>query len=407
MGVHVSLWIGFAAAVVLLVVLSRRSLALGLAAAALVLGAATLSPAEIGAALWKTVSDPSVLLLALVVLLIPVLGGAMGVSGQMARLVDNLHVGVRPFLALAPGLLGMLPMPGGALLSAPLVERGAGHVAADVKAAANVWFRHVLLIVYPLGSALIASAKIAGLDVYATIPYLAPAFALSLLLGGVFLLRKAPRKSAVPAEPGACGEATAFSLRDLLVPLGILLAAPALDLILASAVQLPIREVGTAAGVLLSLALSAAVGRIGPKQLLRVAVRARPWTYAAIVVAMFAFLNVFASSGAPERLAEMSLSPLALCVGVAFALGLVTGRIEAPLAVILPIYASTYGPITLPGFAVAYYAAFLGYVVTPVHPCVSVSVEYFDTSIGALVRRLAPPVVVGAGVTLLVGLVVF
>ncbi len=395
------LWIGFAAAVVLLVLLSRRSLALGLAAAALVLGVMTLSPAGIGAALWKTVSDPSVLLLALVVLLIPVLGGAMGVSGQMARLVDSLRVGVRPFLALAPGLLGMLPMPGGALLSAPLVERGAGHVAADVKAAANVWFRHVLLIVYPLGSALIASAKIAGLDVYATIPYLAPAFALSLLLGGVFLLRKAPRKSGAPTE------AAAFSLRDLLVPLGILLAAPALDLVLASAFRLPIREVGTAAGVLLSLALSAAVGRIGPRKLLRVAVRARPWTYAAIVVAMFSFLNVFASSGAPERLAEMSLSPLALCVGVAFALGLVTGRIEAPLAVILPIYASTHGPITLPGFAVAYYAAFLGYVVTPVHPCVSVSVAYFDTSIGALMRRLAPPVVVGAAVTLVVGLVVF
>ncbi|MEN6369381.1 MAG: DUF401 family protein [Thermotogota bacterium] len=394
------LWIGFAAAVVLLVLLSRRSLALGLAAAALVLGAMTLSPAEIGAALWKTVSDPSVLLLALVVLLLPVLGGAMGVSGQMARLVDNLHVGVRPFLALAPGLLGMLPMPGGALLSAPLVERGAGHVAADVKAAANVWFRHVLLIVYPLGSALIASAKIAGLDVYATIPHLAPAFALSLLLGGVFLLRKAPRKSEVPA-------AAAFSLRGLLVPLGILLAAPALDLVLASAFRLPIREVGTAAGVLLSLALSAAVGRIGPKKLLRVAVRARPWTYAAIVLAMFAFLNVFASSGAPERLAGMSLSPLALCVGVAFALGLVTGRIEAPLAVILPIYASAYGPMTLPGFAVAYYAAFLGYVITPVHPCVSVSVAYFKTSIAALVRRLAPPVLVGAVVTLLVGLVVF
>jgi integral membrane protein (TIGR00529 family) len=406
--VAVLLWVGFAVAVVLLVALSRFGLALGLAVGALALGAFALSPAEIGAALWQTVSDPSVLVLALVVLLIPVLGGVMEASGQMARLVGNLRVGVRPFLALAPGLLGMLPMPGGALLSAPLVERGAGHVAPDVKAAANVWFRHVLLLVYPLGSSLIASAKVAGLDVYATIPYLAPAFALSVLLGGVFLLRNAHPKRADEETGSASQDARGpFSLRDLLVPLGILLVAPALDLALASTVTLPVREIATAAGVVLSLALSLVVGRVGPKRLLRIVSRARPWTYAAIIVAMFAFLNVFASSGVPERLAAMRLPPLALCLGVGFALGLITGRIEASLAVVLPIYASAHGPMTLPGFALAYYAAFLGYVVTPVHPCISVSVAYFKTSIGALVRRLALPVLIGAAVALLVGWFVF
>jgi len=394
---------------VLLVVLSRWGLALGLAVAALVLGAFSLSLAELEAALWKTVSDPSVLLLSGVVFLIPVLGGVMQASGQMARLVGNLRVGVRPFLALAPGLLGMLPMPGGALLSAPLVEQGAGHVDADVKAAANVWFRHVLLIVYPLGSSLIAGAKVAGLDVYATIPYLAPAFALSLLLGGIFLLRNAhPRKA--NEDPTAFARSATrepFSLRDLVVPLGILLAAPALDLTLASTIDLPVREIATAAGVVLSLTLSVLVGRVRPRDLLRVTARARPWTYATIVLAMFAFLNVFATSGVPERLAALSLPPLVLCLGVGFVLGFVTGRIEASLAVVLPIYASAYGPMTLPGFALAYYAAFLGYVVTPVHPCISVSVAYFKTSIGALLRRLAPPVAIGALVSLLVGLLVF
>jgi len=402
------LWVGFAVAVVLLVVLSRFGLALGLAVGALALGAFALSPAEIGAALWRTVSDPSVLVLALVVFLIPVLGGVMEASGQMARLVGNLRVGVRPFLALAPGLLGMLPMPGGALLSAPLVERGAGHVAPDVKAAANVWFRHVLLLVYPLGSSLIASAKVAGLDVYATIPYLAPAFALSVLLGGVFLLRCAHPKRADEETDSASQDARgSFSLRDLLVPLGILLVAPALDLALASTATLPVREIATAAGVVLSLALSLVIGRVGPKRLVRIVLRARPWTYAAIIVAMFAFLNVFASSGVPERLAAMRLPPLALCLGVGFALGFITGRIEASLAVVLPIYASAHGPMTLPGFALAYYAAFLGYVVTPVHPCISVSVAYFKTSIGALVRRLALPVLIGAAAALLVGWFVF
>ncbi|MFC2099875.1 DUF401 family protein, partial [Candidatus Bipolaricaulota bacterium] len=183
-------WIGFALSVSLLLVVSRRNLALGMTVAAGVLAFFTLPMHAFGQALENTMTDPSVLLLALIVGLIPLIGGTMEASGQMERLVSNLRIGVRPFLAFAPALLGMLPMPGGALLSAPLIERGAGHIPADVKAAANVWFRHVLLIVYPLGPALIASAKIAGLDVYDAVPYLLVPFALMVVIGYLFLLRR-------------------------------------------------------------------------------------------------------------------------------------------------------------------------------------------------------------------------
>jgi len=151
-------WIGFAVSVVLLLVVSRRSLALGMTVAAVVLAFFTLPMHTFGQAMLDTISDPSVLLLALVVGLIPLIGGTMEASGQMQRLVSNLRIGVRPFLVLAPALIGMLPMPGGTLFSAPLIERGAGHAPTDVKAAANIWFRHTLLPVYPLGAALIASA---------------------------------------------------------------------------------------------------------------------------------------------------------------------------------------------------------------------------------------------------------
>jgi len=119
------IWIGFSLAILLLLVISRRSLALGMAAAAVVLALFTLSPSQMGEALVTTFADPSILLLALTVGLIPMIGGTLEVTGEMERLVANMRIGVKPFLALSPALLGMLPMPGGALLSAPLVERGA------------------------------------------------------------------------------------------------------------------------------------------------------------------------------------------------------------------------------------------------------------------------------------------
>jgi integral membrane protein (TIGR00529 family) len=394
----VLVWIGFSLSIVLLLFISRRNLALGMAIAAVVLGAFTLTPASFGGALWRTISDPSVLLLALVVGLIPIIGGAMETSGQMERLVSNLRIGVRPFLAFAPALLGMLPMPGGALLSAPLIERGAGHTAPDVKAAANVWFRHALLLIYPLGSGLIASAKIAELDVYAVIPYLVPAFLLTVGVGYVFLLRRAS---------GRLTQHGAFSVFGLVVPLAIILAAPLLDLLLKGAIDLPVAEIGTSAGVTVSLIAAIAVGRLRLRQLGRIARRMKPWKYALIVLAMFAFLNVFTSSGVPERIAAMTLPPVVLCILIGAALGLITGRLQAPMSIVVPIYVSTYGGMSAPVFALTYFAVFLGYVLTPIHPCISVSVEYFKTSMGPFLRRLAVPAAIGLVVSLVAGLLLF
>jgi len=394
----VRLWIGFALSIVLLLFVSRRNLALGMAIAAAVLAAFTLTPASFGEALWQTISDPSVLLLALIVGLIPLIGGAMETSGEMGRLVSNLRIGVRPFLALAPALLGMLPMPGGALLSAPLIERGAGHTAPDVKAAANVWFRHALLLVYPLGPALIASAKIAGLDVYAVIPYLVPAFLLTLITGYVFLLRRAS---------GRLSQSGAFSVVGLVVPLAIILAAPLLDLLLKGTIDLPVAEIGTSVGVFVSLVAAMAVGRLRFRQFGAIFRRMTPWKYALIVLAMFTFLNVFTASGVPERIAAMTLPPVVLCVVIGAVLGLITGRIQAPMSIVLPIYFSTYGAMPAPVFALTYFAVFLGYILTPIHPCISVSVEYFETSMVPFLKRMIVPAAIGLVASLVVGLLLF
>ncbi|MBN1859796.1 DUF401 family protein [Candidatus Bipolaricaulota bacterium] len=398
-------WIGFAISIVLLLVLSRRNLALGMFVAAVVLAAFSLSGRQIVSALASTAADPSVWLLAWVVALIPMIGGVLEESGQMDRLVSNLRIGVRPFLAFAPALLGMLPMPGGALLSAPLVERGAGHVPADIKASANVWFRHALLLVYPLGSALIASSKAADLSVYDVIPFLAPSCIVIILLGVVFLLRRidaTPRmlSSESGIEPQ---DRPAFSWRGLLVPLMLILIAPILDLLLAVTCSFPYSEIGTAIGISASLVISASVGRTGWATLVSIFRRMRPWKYALIILAMFSFLAVFQNSGIPERIADMSLHPVLLCVVVGFLLGVVTGRIQAPMAILIPIYVSTYGSMGLTAFAVTYSAVFLGYIITPVHPCISVSVEYFHTSVGAFLRRVAAPVAIGWALCIVAG----
>jgi len=120
----------------------------------------------------------------------------------------------------------------------------------------------------------------------------------------------------------------------------------------------------------------------------------QPWKYAFIILAMFLFLNVFTLSGSPEMLAALDLSPILLCIVIGFVLGMITGRIQAPISIVVPILVTTHGAMSLPAFAVTYFAIYLGYVISPVHPCVSVSIEYFSVSMSAFLRRMALPVAI-------------
>lgn len=391
------IWTGFALSIVALLYISRRSLWLAMTAAAMFLALFTLSTSEMTTVLTHTFADPSVLLIAFVVGIIPLIGGALEESGEMDLLVANMRMGKRLFFAVSPAMLGMLPMPGGALLSAPLIERGGEGVPAGLKAAGNVWFRHAFLLVYPLGSSLIASSKIASVGLYQAILFLFPAFLLTVVIGYFILLRHVEGRMDYERD---------FSLSGLLVPLGIILAAPVIDVVMKSTLRLSHPEIGTAVGVSVSLLLAMVIGRIGGRQLLTIVAKMRPWKYALIILAMFLFLNVFTLSGSPEMLAGLNMSPVLLCIVIGFVLGVITGRIQAPIAIVVPIFVTSHGAMSLPAFAVTYFAIYLGYVISPVHPCVSVSIEYFSISMSTFLRRMAVPVAIATLADLVVSLFV-
>jgi len=381
------LWIGLIVSLALLFLIAQRNLYLAMFAAAVSLGLITLPLGDFFGQLFETFTDPSVVSLALVVAAIAMIGGTLERSGGMRDLVRNMRIGKKPFLIFSPALLGMLPMPGGALLSAPMVEESGSELSGDNKAALNVWFRHILFFIYPLATALIASAKIAGLEVYGVIPYLMPFFVLTLFTGYYFTVRHAGRKM---------DYSDAFSPRGLLVPLSIILVAPMVDLLLKVFMKPEVTEYATLAGVLISFAGAVLFAGYGGRGLLEVTRKMQPWNFSLIILGMFAFLNVFESSGAPEELGSLDIPLPILLVFLSFLLGFATGRIQAPASIIIPIYLARFGGSSMPpvAFAITYFSIFLGYVVTPVHPCVSVSIEYFGTSLQAYMRRLIWPTLI-------------
>ena len=375
-------WIGLFLSLLTLLLISRRSLPFALFAGGVILGFFTLPLREVGRKILGTLSDPSIDLLALAMGIIPMIGGAMKKSGQIDDLVSNLRIGRKALLALSPALMGLLPMPGGALLSSPVVEKGGKGVEKNIKVALNVWFRHLFILIYPLSSALIASAKIAGLGVYMVIPYLLPGFVFALLLGYIFFVRRVR---------GEISYSDSFSWKRLLPPLGVILVPPALDFTLQRIATLPVKEMATLIAVSASLFLSLAFSRftLNLKEISRLM---KPWNFTFIILGMFIFLHIFQASDAASLIASIPLPPLTLSVIAGFILGLATGRVQLPASIILPVYLATSSFISPILFSVIYISIFFGYVLSPVHPCVSVSCEYFRVQIKDFLRELALPV---------------
>ncbi|MEA3345546.1 MAG: DUF401 family protein [Chloroflexota bacterium] len=391
-------WIGLFISMGVLLVVSRKSLPLAFALSAITLGAFTLPPVGIWRGVWSTVADPSVLLLAVAMGIIPMIGGIMEVSGQMDRLVNNLRIGKKAFLALSPALFGTLPMPGGALLSSPMVERAGEGIEGRDKAALNVWFRHALLIIYPLNSALIVSAKIAGLEVHRAILYLLPSFVVVVIIGWVFFLRD------VEGEILYRGT---ISARDLLLPLSIILLAPLLSFLLPQLFAFGLPEWTTLIAVSCSLGLALFLGDLSWEDVKKINERMVPWNFSLIIVGMFLFLNIFKASGVSELLAASASSILLLCI-ISFLLGVITGRVQLPTSVVIPTYLSMTGGNPMPPtiFTLVFFSAFLGYLISPVHPCVSVSTEYFGVRIGDYLKAAALPTLVAFIPTLALALLV-
>ncbi len=378
------IWIGFFLAVAVLMFLAQKNLATALFAAALLLGLFTFDFQLIVSALHRTFTDPSIIFLAAVVGLIPVIGGLLEHSGQMENLVQHLHIGERAFFVASPALLGLLPMPGGALLSAPLLNKGSKTPVTDsVKVAVNVWFRHVFILIYPLAPALIASAKIAGLDVYTIIPFLIPGFIVMFLIGYHFWIHRLSggvrwRKPVT---------------KESIIPIGIILLAPVMDLFIHTLGIFQVREASTLIGVFLSLMAAFLTGSFHVRDLYSIGKEMHALRFACIIFGMFLFLHVFQGTTIPDQIKDFPLSPVVLCVVIGFILGFVTGRIQVPISILVPIFLVKFGVLDTVTFAVMYFSIFLGYVISPVHPCVAVSIEYFQISFRDYFRSVVFPII--------------
>jgi len=147
--------------------------------------------------LWGALGKPELWLLVLNITLILEFGYYMAYEpNSQAILRASRRWGGRHGRALSlilmPAAIGLVPMPGGALFSAPLVGETLKEkqVSAPWKVAVNYWFRHIFEYWWPLYPVVIVTLSIFTLQPWQFFSLQVPFTMVSLLCGWYFLLNR-------------------------------------------------------------------------------------------------------------------------------------------------------------------------------------------------------------------------
>jgi hypothetical protein len=324
-------------------------------------------------------------------------------SGEMKRLTVAFRAALRRprvVMATLPAIIGFLPMPGGALFSAPMVEASAGGTAlsAEDKALVNYWYRHVWECVCPIYASVILCAKLVHREVKVLSLALLPIALVAIVAGLGFLGKTAPHAEEANGSRRRAALNAVAGLLPLIV-LFILYAATPVGLVVATAI-----------GLLFAAAWHVAARNLGPGTLLRT-LFVNPGILDMMLMGFGAviFGEMMEKSGAIAGISSLFLSlglPLALLaialpVVVAFFSGMTIVYVSTTFPLLLAYPGVMENP--LPVIALAFAAGFCGMLLSPLHSCLVVSTRYFRADLLGPIRRMIVPcgVILAAGVGLM------
>ncbi len=376
--------------VIIVLVANKKNFGVAMVLGALLLGLLA-RPADIPTILYETITDWQVLTLVAIVIFIKIFATVLQDTGQIPLVIDHLKRAIpqRGMLATIPFIFGLLPIPGGALLSAPMVDEQGKKLGVDREGRTfiNLWFRHIGFLVFPLSTALVVMSQVSEVSINRLIVVQAPIFLVAVAVGALYILRLSRKKEREATEDRHITGIVAETLVNFL-PLIITVAmaftlAEVVHLNLALLVALP-------TGILLSLLLymggqHTAMLKKGFSPLLGLA-----------IFGIMLYRDMAFASGVTDVVAGYlqgsAASPLLIIPVLSFSIGFLTAHNMAAIPLVYSMVASMIGgDIGL--VSLLYVSSFMGYLISPLHLCVVVSYEYFKPRFVRLYRLMLPPAV--------------
>lgn len=375
----------------MIVVLLRRkvSMSVVMPIGAAVLGIIYLTPpAALLKATATAVFSPKSLEMTLTLMLTMVMENILRTTGMLKRMVSSLSTAIpdrRFVMAAMPAMIGMLPSPGGAVFSAPMVNEAAGDadISPEQKALINYWYRHIWEYVSPLYPGVILAAGITGLSTQTLFVINLP-FALSVVGCGVlFCFRGIGSQETASSSAGRKREFLTFLAMISPIMLALLLVV--------------LFRVNAALALGVAVVALYGVHRYSPAMIVKNLRESVSGKALFLVIGIMIFQEVLRITGALEGIsgffAASSMPVNLLLFLIPFIAGIMTGLTVGFIGITFPLLLPLMGGSTpSPALvALAFGSGFAGVMLSPIHLCYVLTCDYFQADIAKVYHRLYLP----------------
>jgi len=317
-------------------------------------------------------------------------------------------------LMALPAVIGLIPMPAGALFSAPFVGQIAGEDAGPPawKSAVNYWFRHVWEYWWPLYPGVIIAAAIFEMDIARLISVQFP-FTLVAAAGGYYFLihpHVAGLKTREVPEKSRSGRAMFLLTPLLVVLLSVFLLPPILGRALPSVTEQTGKFLSVLFGLLAAMVIifvdelrlsrkSAGARVLWPRRLFSSLPKRSSVNVLLSLTGILIFKSLLTESGllplASDELVGSGIPLIAAVAMLPFLAGLVTGIALGFTGAAFPLVVGLMGAegSSMTPFAtlvLAYGCGYMGMMLSPVHLCFLVTKDHFNADMLTVYKRILP-----------------
>jgi len=339
--------------------------------------------------------DPMTLKLFGIIVLVFLLSGVLRKIESLKDIVDSLQKLVkdhRLILAFIPAFLGLIPMPAGAMFSAPMVNEVASrmNLQAEEKTFINYWFRHIWELIWPLYPSIILFSALLEVEIREIVKVQFPLTIALFIIGLVWEQRNIKRNIIENTNR----KDVFFNMKKLFLgtwPI-LLIAVLVLFVKLDFLISLSI--------VIVSLILLNR-DKIKVKDIKDIIKSDLDLNILFLIAGIMIFQRMLEATGIiiiiPEFFTGLGIPRLVVLFIIPFLVGILTGISSATVGICFPVllpFMVVQNEVNLNYAMFAYVGAYIGMMISPVHLCLVVTKDYFKADLAKIYKLLALPILI-------------
>lgn len=299
---------------------------------------------------------------------------------QAQEALDGIFNNRRVNASLAPCIIGLLPSAGALTICGSMVDDACEeHLDAEEKTFVTSFFRHIPESFLPTYSSILIAITLSGVSASAFVLAMLPMVVVLFILGYVFYLKKIPKDTDTLESKYKNKEWIKFgkSLWSIGVIIFIILVF-----------NLPV-HVATPIVIICNFFID----KFTIKEVIPMFVSAIEKIIILNTILIMIFKDIITYTGVinllPDFFGQLPI-PLPLVFALIFFFGTIISGAQAIIALCMPMAIAATPDLGIPLVVLLMCFSYAAMQISPTHVCLFIATEYYNTSIGSLIKRTLP-----------------